>query len=197
MEPESREKQIRSFIAIPLPAPLKQRLDSVQRQVLKLSPGLKPVRPDNLHLTLQFLGDRPQDELAKIAQVMVSVGARKKIFNVHLEGLGIFPHCRRPRVLWIGLSPLHNLQALHTLLREEMSSAGISTEQKPFRPHLTLGRFRDPGKNRADLGHFMTQRYGTLQVDRIVLFGSRLTATGAIHSPLASVTLPSEEVDPQ
>lgn len=189
MTAETAEQKIRSFIAIPLAPELKKGLLRLQLRLRSEFPALKPVLPDNLHLTLHFLGDRKQDELAEIGRIMLSVGEKKKIFNVNLEGLGVFPGSRRPRVLWVGLSPPEGVIELHTRLNEEMALAGLPTDQRPFRPHLTLGRFKDPRQKGISLGHFLTQSYGILRVDSMVLYRSNLTAGGAIHTPLVTAGL--------
>ena len=193
MASNAAETTQRSFIAIPLDTALKQRMVQLQRELRSAYPDLKPATPDNLHLTLHFLGERSQDELAEIGRIMLSVGEKKANFNVSLEGLGAFPNPRRPRVLWIGLSPPEEIVALYHLLRDRMESAGLHPEQRPFRPHLTLGRFKNPKQKAISLGHFLTYKCGKLQVDKLVLYSSRLAAGGAIHTPLCSVALAKVE----
>jgi len=186
---EDTEKTVRSFIAIPLEPALKNRLAQLQQQLRAEYPGLKTVTPDNLHLTLHFLGERSQDELAEFGRIMLSVGRKKKSFNVTLEGLGVFPNPRRPRVVWIGLTPPDEVIELYTLLSKELALAGLLPEQKPFRPHLTLGRFKDPRRQAVSLCSILTHDCGSMRVDSMVLFRSRLTAKGAIHTPLVTAEL--------
>jgi 2'-5' RNA ligase len=189
MTAENAAPMVRSFIALPLEPARKSCLAKLQRDLRAEYPGLTPVAPDNLHLTLHFLGDRTAEELAEIGRIMLSVGVKKRLFNVTLEGLGVFPSLRRPRVLWIGLTPQDEVIELHTLLREQLTQAGLLREQQSFRPHLTLGRFKDFRQQAISLGHFLTRGCGSMLVANMVLFGSRLTAQGAIHSPLVTVAL--------
>jgi len=193
MASNDRTNRVRSFIAIPLESEQKQRLAQLQRQLREEFPALKPAAPDNLHLTLQFLGERTQDELAEIGQIMLSVAKKKNYFNVKLEGLGAFPNPRRPRVLWIGLTPPNKLIELNTFLSDKLAQHGILPERQPFRPHLTLGRFKDHQAKAISLCPFLTQECGTMRIDSMVLYGSHLTAKGAIHTPLATVELATTE----
>jgi len=193
MTSENSADRVRAFIAIPLPQDLKKSLAALQRQLLSDNPGLKPVAPDNLHLTLRFLGDRRQDELADIGRIMLSVAARKRFFNVLLEGLGVFPNLRRPRVLWVGLNPPDEIIALAGLLNDNLALLGLPPEQQPFRPHLTLGRFKNQKQRAVSLCPFLTQCYGSLKIDRMVVYRSNLTRAGAIHTPLVTAELAAVE----
>jgi len=194
MTSENSADRVRAFIAIPLQQDLKNALAALQQRLLSDNPGLKPVASDNLHLTLRFLGDRSQDELADIGRIMLSVGARKRFFNVLLEGLGVFPNQRRPRVLWVGLNPPDEIISLAGLLNENLALLGLPPEPQPFRPHLTLGRFKYPKQRVISLCPFLSQCYGSLKIDRMVLYRSHLTRAGAIHTPLVTAGLAAVEV---
>ena len=189
MTPEATVAKLRSFIAIPLQPELLERVAQLQRQLLAACPELKPAQLENLHLTLRFLGDRTQDELAQIGRIMLSVAEKKNIFNVTLEGVGVFPHPRRPRILWLGLTPQDDLLELHSQLSDTLAQAGIAPDPKPFRPHLTLGRFKARRPQAISLRPFLSHCCGSMSIDRLILFRSRLTAQGAIHTPLETAQL--------
>ena len=180
---------LRSFIAIPLPAPLIQEIAALQKQLRTLVPELKTPRAETLHLTLHFLGDQPQELLAKIGQDMLSIGRKKKNFNVTLEGLGFFPNRKRPRIFWLGLQPDHELVELYQQLALRLDGLGVAVEQRRYRPHLTIGRFRRAPKTTEPLCPFLSHSFGSLKIDRMVLYTSRLTAQGAIHTPLVEAPL--------
>lgn len=186
--PETRPL-LRSFIAIPLPAPLRQRIAVLQLQLRQLAPQLNPVKVKNLHLTLHFLGDQPQQLLAKIGQVMLSIGQKKRDFNVTLKGLGYFPERRRPQVLWLGIEPEKELSDLYRQLSVDLNKLGLTTEQRRYRPHLTLGRFRQTPKAIDPLCPFLSHSCGNLKIDRMILYTSELTTQGALHTPLTTAPL--------
>ncbi len=190
---EQATELLRSFIAIPLPEQLQRQLAALQQQLKAAVQELKPARSENLHLTLHFLGDQPQQLLAEIGHFMLSIGERKNIFNVELKGLGCFPNRRRPRVLWLGLEPRDQLIELHSELSENLQQLGVEVDRRPFRPHLTLGRFKRPPRSTEPMCPFLSQECGKLQVDRVILFSSRLTRSGAIHEPLTTARFGGNE----
>ena len=141
---------IRAFIAIDLPPDVKAALGRV---AVTLGEGLprgavRWVRPEQMHLTLAFLGDTPVEKLSAIHKAMDGVVARQQPFTLALDGVGCFPNRRRPRVVWVGLAAAGGgesgpLLALKAALDEALTPLGWPLEDKPFRAHLTLGRVKD------------------------------------------------------
>lgn len=181
--------RIRSFLAIPLPTELQKRLGGLQRELKQRLPELRPTAPKNLHLSLQFLGDQPQELLEEIGCLMLSIGGLSPSFSVVLKGLGGFPGGRRPRVVWLGVEPPARLLTLQAALAEGLCELGLPRETRPYRPHLTLGRLRRPPLESGILEAFSESDCGRLEVKRMVLFSSRLTPQGAVHHPLREVEL--------
>ena len=103
--------------------------------------GLRPVRPEGIHLTLKFLGDVPESQVGEIAQVVSEAVAGHRQFDVSTGGFGAFPNTRRPQVLWVGIEgdvgPLIRLQAD---VDAALVALGFPSEARPFHPHLTLAR---------------------------------------------------------
>jgi len=130
---------VRSFIAIPLPAALQQRLGCLQQELKQELPELSLSAPQNLHLTLQFHGDQPQELLEKVGRLMLSIGRSHPPFSVTLKGLSSFPGGRRPRVVWLGVEPPAPLLALRAVLSAGLGELGLPGETHPYRAHLTLG----------------------------------------------------------
>lgn len=184
---------LRSFIAIPLSVQQKQRIATLQQQLQQLLPGLKIPKPETLHLTLLFLGEQTREQLAKVGRTMLSIGRKKKNFNVELQGLDFFPARQRPRILWLGLKPRAELIDLHRQLAVELDKQGLATEQRPYRPHLTVARFMRATEYNNQLCPFLTHSCGSLKIDRMILFSSKLTSRGAIHTPLTTVRLSATE----
>lgn len=190
---EATAERLRSFIAIPLPNNLQQQIAWLQQRLCQSVPELKPVKLENLHLTLHFLGEQTQDQLAKIASSMLSIGRKKKNFNASVEGLGFFPNQRRARILWLGIQPESELIELYDRLSEELKPLGLNLDMRPFRPHLTIGRFKRPPRQTATLCPFLSHSCGSLTIDKMILFSSKLTTGGAVHTPLQTVALRGPE----
>ena len=179
----------RAFIAIPLPATLSGELAGLQRQLQHELPELRPVAAENLHLTLKFLGDRDQDQLAKIGQFMLSVAGCQAPFSLRLRGLGSFPDDRHPRVVWLGVQPPQPLLTFQHQLARGLAELGGDEEQTLYLPHLTLGRFRRPPADTSALRNQRAVDLGPLPVNSLVLYQSRLTPQGAVHQPLTVAML--------
>lgn len=177
-------EKIRAFIAIPLPTALRNQLAELQKQLRRELPGLRTGAPHNLHLTLNFLGDQTHDQLAKIGRFMLSIVGSQTPFSQALQGLGTFPGGKRPRVVWLGVQPPEPLLNLQHQLAVGLNTFGGLTENTPYRPHLTLGRFRQPP---ADLTPLSVERkivFDPFLVDSVILYSSRLTPQGAVHRAL-------------
>lgn len=137
---------IRAFIAIRLPPPVEQALADIARALALTVPrgGVRWVRPEQIHLTLRFLGDTPVAQLDAIRRAMDAAVTDALPFTLHLSGVGAFPERRRPRVIWAGLNgEVNRLHALKSSLDAQLTRLGLPPEDKPFRAHLTLGRVKD------------------------------------------------------
>lgn len=181
---------IRVFLAIPLPAPLHERLRALQRQLRRELPEVRWSNPETLHLTLRFFGEVDQESLEKIGDIMLSIGRLQPPFAVDLEGLGAFPAADRARVFWVGIRDRGELAALHDALERRLPDAGIPREQRPFSPHLTLGRHRGRGLAAGTvLARYRSLDLGPLAVRQLVLYESRLRPGGALHLPRREANL--------
>ena len=137
----------RVFCAIELP-------ETARELVLRHIARLKDVVPDakaswsrdaNLHLTLKFLGEIPQNSVSDLSNAASRAVAELAPFSIRLEETGIFPKHGQPRVLWIGITDSSgNLGELHARLEDESANAGFAGDDRPFHPHLTLARLRQP-----------------------------------------------------
>ena len=133
---------IRAFIAISLSDEIYQKLDQVLAALKKQLPGksIRWVPARNIHLTMKFLGDvsiSSQEQLTKALQAEV---IRHPPFDLSVGELGVFPTLRRPHVVWVGIEAPPELAALQRGVEAEMARLGYAPEQRPFSPHLTLGR---------------------------------------------------------
>ena len=134
----------RVFCAIDLPPDLKQKLaDHANRLRQEVQVKASWTRPDNVHLTIKFLGNIAAANVARLSQAATRATQSLPPFNLTAEHCGVFPTHGPPRVLWIGVSdPEGKLMRLHAQLEEECAIAGFPIEARPFHPHLTIARLR-------------------------------------------------------
>lgn len=185
----------RMFIAVDLPTELVAAVRSTVDRLRAAGIEAAWVKPAQLHLTLHFLGDEVADaDLHRICVAMNEAAATVPAFAVSFGGIGVFPDVHRPRVLWLAVEEgAAELIRLYEALAERLEPLGFHREARGFRPHLTLGRFRDRGRGDVDLGTALAAAEGPaageLQVRRIVLYESRLSKAGAEHDRLHAALL--------
>ena len=179
---------IRTFIALELPPSLISLLAKVQEDLQSMGLRAKWVRPENIHLTLKFLGNTNSVDIDKIGGAMVDAVGKINTFNLVAEGIGVFPGIKRPRVIWVGLKgQIQLLFAMQRLLEDNLAALGYKKEKRPFKGHLTLGRFKqsvNPNTIRRVL-----QELGDLTIEeftarRVIFYKSDLKPTGAVYSQL-------------
>lgn len=181
--------QVRTFLAIPLSEEVRREAGRIRGRLAEALPRVRWAAPETLHLTLKFFGDVPEESLERIGEVVLSVGRLQPPFRVEFVGVGAFPSPARPRVFWLGVKG-DALPPFHAALEEALAAIGIPRDDRPFSPHLTLGRSRDrTAAPRALLDAYREATCGALLVDKIVLFESRLHPSGAIHLPRKTVFL--------
>jgi 2'-5' RNA ligase len=165
---------VRLFFALPLPHSLGEALGRWQRSHAGLE-GWS--HPEGLHLTLAFLGARTPEGLPALEAAGAAVARRHRAFPLRTAGLGGFPEGDRARVLWLGLAPSPELEALAGDLRNALAVAGEGFDAKPFRAHLTLARFRRARSVTA----FADPPAAAFAAERLVLFES---APRGCYTPL-------------
>jgi len=184
------EQLLRTFIAVELPADVRTALAREQARLKRLGANVGWVAPDNIHITLLFLGDIFGAQVAPLAAALDAVAAHHAPFELAVQGLGWFGPPRSPRVVWAGVSdPTHQLAALQQEVEEQARALELRTEARPFHPHLTLGRVRPGGHATLPalteaLRQAIDTPYGRCAVGTVRLMQSRLGPGGALHSPL-------------
>lgn len=131
---------MRLFLAVALPEPLQQEIARATAPLRASAPAVRWVRPDRLHLTMKFLGERPDDEAVRVANAARQAMADVPPLSASLHGAGAFPNFRRPRVVWLGMHPEGPLAAIARRLDVALAPLGVERESRPFRAHVTLGR---------------------------------------------------------
>jgi len=193
---------IRVFIAIDLPDWLRDRLAQLQDELeVECPPGvMRWVRPEGIHLTLKFLGEVPTAQLPDIQVGLARAAATVAPFTFRAERLGCFPDTRRPNNVWVGVhEPTGALQRLQQAIEAHIAPLGYPPENRPFRPHLTLGRasrHARPAELRQ-FGELIARKplnpLGTVEVNGVSLMKSDLRPDGAIYTRLAYVPLSGSE----
>ncbi len=176
---------IRIFVGIVLPEDLRLRLAGLGGGV----PGAKWVAPENLHLTLRFIGE-VEDWLADDLDAALA-RIRAPAFTLTFDRIDAFGSGRRPRVLWAGVERNPALERLHDGVEAAVVRQGLEAESRKFLPHVTLARLK--GTAPARLGGYLSAhggfRHGPVPVDRFTLFSSRLGKTGAVYFEEATYAL--------
>lgn len=180
---------MRAFIAIELPEQIRADLGKIQDELKQAQADVKWVKPENIHLTLKFLGDIEQDLIKKIEAILNQISSKNTSFGLDLDNLGAFPKLQYPRVIWVGLSNDQRVIEIAKNLEKELIRIGLPPESRPFSSHITLGRVRS-GSNRKAL----IERLEALnkksssrlkfEVLNLTLFKSTLTPQGPIYEPL-------------
>jgi RNA 2',3'-cyclic 3'-phosphodiesterase len=188
---------IRAFIAIEISNEIQSRLEQVSSQLKQRLEGL-PIRwvvVENIHLTLKFLGDVSLANLDILKKILVSVCTGYHPFEISAGGLGAFPNTHRPRVIWTGLEAPADLTALQHSIDMESARLGYAREERPFFPHLTLGRVSrnaTPVQVRTIakvVEEFQVGFLGAARVNAVHLYQSDLKPGGAIYTCLFSAPL--------
>lgn len=194
MSPKALEtRRLRAFVAAELPADLLQALAAVQADIRRRGVRARWTRPENLHLTLRFLGDLPADRVAGVTHALRCAASGEDSFRLTAAGIGAFPGLRRPRVLWAGLSgAIGALERLQHELDDRLAALGIPREARGFHGHLTLGRLGEgaAGEPIADVvDAYAAQCFGSFEVREIVLLQSDLQPQGPVYLALARAPL--------
>lgn len=180
---------MRLFVAVGLQDALRGRLAEVTTLLSRRLRGVAWVRPENVHLTLKFLGEVGEGEVPALRKALDETALRHAPFGLSAGGLGAFPSSERPRVIWAGLEgDRESLSRLVADLEEACSSLGFAPEDRPYHPHLTLGRVKSPAEAGGLEKVFRAARadsLGPLAVDVILLMKSTLSADGALHEALS------------
>ena len=185
---------MRLFLAINLAPETRDAIVEAAEPLREAAPGLPWVPAEKLHLTVKFLGEQPEDIAPAVAAAMRGVATRNRVVDVELGGVGAFPNFRRPRVVWLGVSPEPKLELLHHDVESSCGALGIPVEGRPFRPHLTLARVRprsiDPAALRR-LSHAArrVEYVEEIVIDTIDLMESELTTHGAKYRLIESLPL--------
>ena len=181
-------EKIRTFIAIELNSAIKDELAQLQENLKDSAADVKWVKPQNIHLTLKFLGYVEEEKIHKISSLLDYIASSYNSLEFSLFKVGCFPKIEYPKVVWVGIDKgCAVIEEIAKKLEEELQSLGFAKEKRSFSAHLTLGRVRS-GKNRNTLVEkikaleFNSSAQSLLH--ELVLFKSSLTPQGSIYTKL-------------
>ena len=187
-------KKIRLFIALPLPDNIHKLLDKIQQSLKKSDAHVKWCKPENIHLTLKFLGYTDESLLFKVKKRLNEALKDYSPFKISLDKeIGAFPNLFHPRVLWLGIdSGIIQLRSMQHKLNEFLEDLEFGKEKRTFEPHLTLGRIKSL-KSKDDLidnvKKIHLEKEYLIKVSKICLFQSILMTKGPIYKILYEVRL--------
>ena len=167
----------RLFFALEIPAPIKANLLRVRAPV----DGGKWQTSDQLHLTLLFLGSVPEEALPDISEALRDLPLAR--FQLAVHGVGCFGQPESPRNLWAGVGPEAPVATLNAFLKERLGHMGFHFDKRPFRPHITLARFKKyRGSVTALLAEHGQDEFGSFPVGAFVLIESTQGAPGSVYT---------------
>jgi 2'-5' RNA ligase len=194
---------MRIFVALDLDQPIRERIQQFVEEIRTTAPDVRWIGGQSLHVTLKFVGERPDSTVPQIEASLKSVSAEP--FPVSFCGTGFFPTPRAARVFWIGIEAKDGLVRLTKTIDESLARTGIPKEDRAFTPHLTLARTRSrsgaPGRRKDDktnrqfakLQEFLTKHpapeFGTMTAREFFLYRSRLSSKGSQYTKIAQFEL--------
>ena len=194
---------MRIFVALDIDDAIRQRIQRFMEGVSGFAPDARWVRPESLHVTLKFIGEKPLEAVEQIKQSLSSV--RAEPIEMNFRGYGFFPTAKAARVFWVGIESGPQLPALAKTIDQSLNVLGIPQEEHPFTPHLTLarggGRSGAPHRKEGDgpnrnfhrlqekLTALPTADFGTMAAHEFFLYQSQLSRGGSRYSKIASFPL--------
>jgi 2'-5' RNA ligase len=189
--------RVRTFIAIDVDKTIRNRLVALQETLTEADSAVKWVEPENLHLTLLFLGEVDERELHKVCRAVADVCQEHAAFPLSIERAGCFPNPRRPRVLWVGVGEgAEQIGALHDDLELPLLELGCyRREERKYTPHLTIGRVKnEPSTDK--LAQALAKRSawhgGQTTVREVHVMSSELSSDGPTYAVMSRAKLKAE-----
>lgn len=191
--------RIRTFIALPVTDTVQKKLGNLQAAFDKENMPLRWVKPENIHLTLAFLGEVESHLIGSLGKVIEKIASDNSMMLLTVQGLGVFPTIRRPKVLWAGITEdtdrLTKLKRALDVGLEIMPELGYVPEKRPFKAHLTLARIKkvkrqlDARQLSTAMIKFQAGISSVMDIRVVCLMKSELTPKGAIYTEMKRVEL--------
>ncbi len=202
---------MRVFVGLDIDDEIRGRMEEFIREVRGLAPDVRWVTPESLHVTLKFVGEKPDGVVPEIEKALGRIAA--EAFEVSFRGCGFFPTAKAARVFWVGIEADARLAELADKVEEKLAGIGIPKEERAFSPHLTLARggarigsgSGAPGRRSGDrvnqrfaklqerLNEQATLEFGTMAAREFFLYRSQLSPKGARYTKIARFGLGSSK----
>jgi 2'-5' RNA ligase len=184
---------VRLFLAINLPPAERRAIRDATARMREAASGISWVNEDNLHLTMKFFGEQPEDALPRLRDALAGAVRDVEAPELGLGGLGAFPNLRAPRVVWLGVGAEPRLELLHHDVERACAGLGYEVEGRAFRPHITLGRVKGrlSGESARALAAAAREVHyaSSVRARSLDLMASRLGAQGAKYTVMAAIPL--------
>jgi len=176
---------VRLFVALEIPITARKNLSTLIASLRAITREPRWVRAENLHVTLKFLGEVREDNLAAVQAALGGIRSRQAV-TLEFRGLGFFPNEKKPRVFWAGIEASSNLKTLAADIEGAMEKCGIAREKREFSPHLTLARLERslPEALRKAIAENAQREFGSLRTGEFHLMQSKLKPSGAEYTTL-------------
>jgi len=180
---------MRTFFGIPCPEHSREPLTSLQKE-LSQSTNLSPVSPNNFHLTVKFLGETSTSDVEDLDSLLQSRLPTPGPLELTLEGVGVFPSMDHPSVAWAGIEPIEPLMELHRTVEAVSTELGFDPGDHDFRPHVTLGRYRNSVDGKNSLLEWIqthgNEQFESFEASNLHLYESELKEDGPIYTSIVS-----------
>ena len=193
---EAGPRKIRAFLALKTPPEWDEKLGNLQKNLRSKfgSSAFRWTKPEQIHVTLRFFGWITMADAEALRILLGGICGARKPFELSCEGLGAFPNVRRPRVLWAGLKgDLAEAEGLQRELAAATTQFGDPPEDRPFKPHLTLARLKDPTRGEiADLEHVIARGFGidsNWRAEEVLSMQSHLSPNGSTYETVGKFKL--------
>ena len=182
-------KNVRAFTAVEVWPEIRERARALIHRFKDTTAKVTWVKPDQMHLTMNFLGDVPLNDIPAVCKAVADAVEPFKPFDVEMATVGVFPNYENPRTIWLGVGDGHEeLVSLHTALQARLGDLGFRIDARRFHPHLTLGRVRSlpdgPGQLAGLIKQHADFEAGPMMISEVTVFSSDLGRDGPTYEVL-------------
>lgn len=184
---------VRTFLAVDLDEAILDRMAALQRRLDSADSKINWVARANLHVTMNFLGDVPDDLLPAVCDIVAAAAGPVEPFDIEIARVTVTPPRGSPRMFWAEVDdPTGRLAVLHERLDAGLEGMGLRQEKRSFKPHITLARIKyaaNPAVLRQSAGAAADMEFGIQHVEEVVAYSSDLTGARPIYTPLSRARL--------
>ena len=182
--------KFRGFIAIDIPT--NKKIIDMENEIKDIGADLKLVEPENIHVTLKFLGDTDEEKIDEIEEIMKNSTKGLTPFNIKLKGSGVFPNNNYIKVIWVALENAEKIGEIAKKIDKQLEKLGFKAEKRGFSAHLTIARVKS-SRNKEKLLQIIEKyqdvEFAIIDVNSVILKKSELTPKGPIYTNLREVKL--------